>query len=59
MGLGIPIIWTCREDYVEQLCFDTRQYPHIKWKKESELKEQLINRIEANFPGRLRAKVKK
>jgi nucleoside 2-deoxyribosyltransferase len=59
MGLGIPIIWTCREDSVKELCFDTRQYPHIIWKKESELKEQLINRIEANFPGRLRVKVKK
>lgn len=59
MGLGVPIIWTCRDDCVKDLCFDTRQYPHIKWKKESELKEQLVNRIEANFPGRLRAKVKK
>ncbi len=30
-GLGIPVIWTCREDHVEHLHFDTRQYNHLLW----------------------------
>ena len=36
LGLGIPIFYTCREDMVEGLHFDTRQYPHITWKKDDE-----------------------
>lgn len=29
LGLGIPIIFTCRDDMVEELHSDTRQYAHI------------------------------
>ena len=29
MGLGIPVIWTCRSDELEKAHFDTRQYNHI------------------------------
>lgn len=46
-GLGIPVIWCCRESDVKQLHFDTRQYNHIIWKDIEELKEKLINRIKA------------
>ncbi|MCL4475049.1 MAG: nucleoside 2-deoxyribosyltransferase [Nitrospirae bacterium] len=44
-GLGRPVIWTCHKDDVENLHFDTRQYNHIVWANESDLKEKLINRI--------------
>ena len=32
LGLGIPVIYTCRNDMVVKLHFDTRQYAHIVWK---------------------------
>src|SRR2546425_7151655 len=31
MGLGRPVVWTCREDDVASLHFDTRQYNHVLW----------------------------
>ncbi|HHP5615840.1 nucleoside 2-deoxyribosyltransferase [Bacillus cereus] len=49
MGLGKPVIWTCREDDLTNLHFDTRQYSHIVWKEETELKELLLNRIRATI----------
>jgi nucleoside 2-deoxyribosyltransferase/DNA-directed RNA polymerase subunit RPC12/RpoP len=52
MGLGKPVIWTCREDYVEKLHFDTRQYNHIVWTDPADLKEKLRLRIEATLPNR-------
>ena len=48
-GLGIPVIWTCREDmFKDKLHFDTRQYPHIGWKQDElpQFKQQLMDRIE-------------
>ncbi|PFK32546.1 nucleoside 2-deoxyribosyltransferase [Bacillus cereus] len=49
MGLGKPVIWTCREDDLKNLHFDTRQYSHIVWKEEMELKDFLLNRIRATI----------
>ncbi len=49
MGLGLPVIWLCREDYVDTTHFDTRQYNHIVWENESELHEKLLNRINATI----------
>lgn len=49
-GIGIPVIWTCREDEVDELHFDTRQYNHITWEDPDDLKESLIDRIEATLP---------
>ncbi len=46
-GLGIPVIWTCREDCLRHIHFDTRQYAHIVWKGPDDLKEQLTKRIGA------------
>ncbi len=46
-GLGLPVIWTCRTDQVEELHFDTRQENHITWEKPEELREKLKNRIRA------------
>jgi hypothetical protein len=47
MGLGIPIIWTCKDTSMEDLHFDTRQYPHIPWKTSDDLYTQLKARIGA------------
>ncbi len=47
MGLGRKLIWTCREDYIDKVHFDTRQYSHIVWCNSKDLKEKLIARIEA------------
>jgi nucleoside 2-deoxyribosyltransferase len=51
MGLGKPIIWTCRKDEVEEnkLHFDTRQYNHIGWENEEDLYERLLRRIRATI----------
>lgn len=40
-GLGIPVIWCVRKDELENVHFDTRQYNHIVWETEDELKEGL------------------
>jgi len=51
MGLGIPIIWTCRKDQLDDLHFDIRQYNHIGWENPEELREKLKNRILAVIPA--------
>ena len=60
-GLDIPVIFTCREDNFEKISkhFDTRQYPHIKWKDHNDLKEQLIDTIEATLPNRKKRQFEK
>lgn len=45
LGMQLPVIWTCKRDHLENLSFDTRQYPHILWDTAEDLKKQLINRI--------------
>lgn len=44
-GIGIPVIFTCREDAVETLHFDTNHYNHIVWNTPEDLREKLRNRI--------------
>lgn len=46
-GLGLPVIYSCRADMVDQLHFDTRQYYHIVWETPAELRDRLAQRIEA------------
>ena len=46
-GMNIPVIFSCREDILGDIHFDTRQYNHIVWEKPEELREQLANRIAA------------
>ena len=46
-GLGIPVIFCCRTDRLEEVHFDTRQYNHIVWETPGELREQLAKRIAA------------
>lgn len=47
MGRGLPVIWTCRNDDLDNLHFDIRQYNCISWNSPAELKERLQRRIEA------------
>jgi hypothetical protein len=50
VGLGMPVIWTCRKDKLDtDLHFDTRQYNHIDWQTPAELAERLQHRIEATI----------
>ena len=51
MGMGLPVIWTCREDHKPDChkIFDTRQYNHIFWKTPDELREKLRDRILATI----------
>ena len=48
-GRGVPVIFSCREDVIEKLHFDTRQYSHIVWEAEklSEFRDRLRTRIGA------------
>jgi nucleoside 2-deoxyribosyltransferase len=48
-GLGIPVIWSCKDASINDLHFDTRQYAHIVWKDPSDLFLQLKNRIGATI----------
>ena len=48
-GLGIPVIFTCRKDMIDELHFDTRQYAHIVWDKASDLRTSLRDRILARI----------
>lgn len=51
LALGRTVIWSCREDHVGDLCFDTRQYPHILWKQPQDLRSQLSARLRYLVPG--------
>ena len=46
-GLNIPVIFSCRDNVIEKIHFDTRQYNHIVWKTVDELRTKLVNRIAA------------
>ena len=47
--LGIPVIFTCRNDKIGELHFDTRQYAHIVWENAEQLRDNLKNRILARI----------
>jgi len=49
MGLGIPVIYTCRRDHMKDAHFDTNHYNHIVWTDGADLAEQLRNRIQATI----------
>ncbi len=51
LGLGLPVIWLCREDDLANVHFDNRQYNFILWKPDEldELERRLQNRIEATL----------
>jgi hypothetical protein len=39
-GLNIPVIWASREDLVEQVYFDTRQFNRVVWSNLEEVYEK-------------------
>jgi len=47
MGMGLPVIWTCKAAEITNAHFDTRQYNHIVWNDPAELREKLALRIRA------------
>ncbi len=49
LGLGLTVIWTCRESDKDELKFDTRQYAHILWKDPEELRRKLVDRLNATL----------
>lgn len=53
-GLNIPVIFTCREDWLEKVHFDIRQYNFIRWTDEKlkKLQNDLINCITKNIGDR-------
>lgn len=51
-GLGIPVIWTCRQDCIADVHFDTRQYNHIVWSAPGQLRSALRDRILATIVAR-------
>lgn len=48
-GLKIPVIYSCREDMVDSIHFDTRQYAHILWRDPEQFRIDLRNRILARI----------
>jgi len=52
MGLGIPVICTCKDTDIGAAHFDTRQYNHVVWTEPSELKSKLSLRISATIPSK-------
>lgn len=48
-GLGIPVIWTIHKDHLNNVHFDTRQYNHIVYETEEQLKDRLLSRIKATI----------
>ncbi len=46
-GLDMEVIFTCRDDMLNSLHFDTRQFAHILWSDPRKLRRQLYNRIGA------------
>lgn len=47
MGMKIPVIWTCREDQVGDICFDVSQHPFILWNTQEELADKIVKRLKA------------
>ena len=53
-GLDIPVLFTCRDDQIGELHFDTNHFLHLSWSADApeKLMEPLKNRITANIgPG--------
>ena len=47
LGRGQQVIYTCKSDDIENAYFDTRGFQHIVWETTTDLKKQLINKINA------------
>lgn len=51
-GLGLPVIWCVKRCDLSNVHFDTRQYSHVLWDSEEELRMQLHNYILATIGKR-------
>lgn len=49
LAFGLPVIWTCKEDLIGQVHFDTRQFNHITWTDAEDLNMKLETRIKATI----------
>ncbi len=47
LGIGLPVIWTCRKDSMSDLHFDIRQFNCIDWEAQDDLAVRLENRVKA------------
>ncbi len=45
MALGLPVIFTCREDHMKDVHFDTNHFPHVVWSQPADLRTKLNDRI--------------
>lgn len=45
-GMGLPVVWSCHEDDIGNVQFDTRQENHIVWNTPENLREKLANRVQ-------------
>lgn len=54
LGLGLPVVWSCRDTDIDSVHFDTRQYNHVVWSDPSDLRRKLKDRILATVPLRQR-----
>ena len=55
LGLGLPVIFTCRKDALKTLHFDTAHFNHIDWGDPAELRERLKTRILRVIGGRAKS----
>jgi hypothetical protein len=49
MGHQKTVIWSCKEDDLIKVHFDTRQYNHVLWNNETELYTKMKNRLLATL----------
>ena len=51
-GVGMEVVWLCREDHMKDAHFDTNHFNHLTWKDDGSLREHLAARILATVgPG--------
>lgn len=50
LALNRTVIWTVRQDEIDKVHFDTRQYNHIVWSGHADLRSKLASRIHATLP---------
>ena len=48
-GLGREVIFTCRQDAMKDVHFDTNHYHHITWETPEDLRQKLKDRIQATI----------
>ena len=50
-GMGLPVVWLCRDDDLKNVHFDTRQFNHLVWKSDElpDIRKRLADRIRATI----------